>query len=169
MTSSSAFLERLDALAASCFRDSQRWFPELHSRPRAQIAGHYALGLIGEVGEVEEVLYITRDAEHLAPELADCLVYSLDLAALFGWHTAGLLEADDHLPRLVLVEIGRLANTAKKINRGDPLGAELLADFHGSVGFILRRTVMIARQNAIDLETAYHDKHAVLVERWGPA
>lgn len=162
-----AFLERLDFVAASCFTDSQRWFPELHRRPRAQIAGHYALGLIGEVGEVEEVAYITRDASQLAPELADCLVYCLDLAALFGWHTAGLLEGDDQLPRLVLVEIGRLANTAKKINRGDPLRPELLEAFHGSVGFLLRRTVMIARQNGIDLRDAFQTKHAELERRWG--
>jgi NTP pyrophosphatase (non-canonical NTP hydrolase) len=79
----------VEALAARMRADSEHWFPALHTGARSDVPlfMHYALGLIGEAGEVANVVKkLNRDGytadryADLGAELADVLIYLLLLA-----------------------------------------------------------------------------------------
>jgi phosphoribosyl-ATP pyrophosphohydrolase len=81
----------LDELTLRMRADSRHWFPRLHSSEASDVPlhMHYTLGLIGEAGEVANVVKkINRDGamavDGLAPELADVLIYLLLLADEMG-------------------------------------------------------------------------------------
>ena len=70
--------------------DSLHWFPHLHAT-QEELVQHLTLGLIGEAGEVANVVKKARydgdfapDIEALAHELADVLVYTCDIAEALG-------------------------------------------------------------------------------------
>lgn len=75
----------LHELAVHMRENSERWFPRLHSKgPDDQIPLHqfYTLGLVGEAGEVANIVKkAARQGilypEDLAPELADGFTYLL--------------------------------------------------------------------------------------------
>lgn len=79
----------LNELAQECLQTSARYFPEVHTTARAAVV-HFTLGLTGEAGEIANVvkkfnrgsLEWTQVTELLRHELADVLIYLLDLAAV---------------------------------------------------------------------------------------
>lgn len=164
----------LTALGARGYTDSAFWFPELHRRGRRGLVLHYALGMIGEIGEVEEAIFVTRSVQNVADELADVLIYAADLAWVIG------IDLDGHLAKGVEIEpvmilVGRVANAVKKMNRvvaftpgvndealdtcRDAIAAPLTA--------LVRRTLTIARQFDVDPMAAIEHKREILCERWG--
>jgi NTP pyrophosphatase (non-canonical NTP hydrolase) len=81
----------LNDLGDRMVADSERWFPKLHETDHSA-AVHFALGLAGEVGELVNLVkkvnrgstsYVDVLAD-LAYEVADVLVYLLDLARVLG-------------------------------------------------------------------------------------
>jgi NTP pyrophosphatase (non-canonical NTP hydrolase) len=83
----------ISELATKMRRDSEYWFPGLHSGETSAVPlfMHYSLGLIGEAGEVANVVKkMNRDGQtdakvmDLAFELADVLIYTLLLADEMG-------------------------------------------------------------------------------------
>lgn len=79
----------LARLAAEMRANSERWFPQLHDGSIA-LVDFYALGLVGEAGEVaNDVKKRMRahgdfDRQHLAAEMADVFTYLLLLADELG-------------------------------------------------------------------------------------
>jgi NTP pyrophosphatase (non-canonical NTP hydrolase) len=66
-------------------RDSERWFPYLHSQTETPLFAFYTLGLAGEIGEVSNeikkmIRAVGSDPAKLPAELADCFTYLLLLA-----------------------------------------------------------------------------------------
>lgn len=164
-----SIIEGLNAFGDRCLEDSKRWFPELHTRGIAALAAHYTLGLVGEIGEAEEVLYVTRDRSALPGELADCLVYAVDLGRCLRIDVTAAVHAAaaDHVLTPILVTIGRMVNAVKKLNRGDMWAGELIDTIAIGVGSIIWRTMEHARAEGINLIEAWEDKHAELERRWG--
>ena len=76
-------------LAQQCVEDSERWFGD---SGKVNDIAHHGLGLGGETGEVLEIIKkIDRGSkslgdpavrEHLAEELADVLIYLLNIAGI---------------------------------------------------------------------------------------
>lgn len=73
--------------------DSQRWFASIHETPTYDYtATHFVLGLIGEAGEVANVVKKIKRGDatwadmlgRLGDEMADVLTYLCDLAAVLG-------------------------------------------------------------------------------------
>jgi NTP pyrophosphatase (non-canonical NTP hydrolase) len=82
-----ALTDLLERLAAEMRANSERWFPRWHSPFLGMpLRVAYALGLVGEAGEVANVVKKVQrdgdayDGEGLGPELADVLTYLLLLA-----------------------------------------------------------------------------------------
>ena len=80
----------LDALAKAMRENSERWFPTLHDG-HVDLAVFYALGMVGEAGEVANVVKkMIRGkgesglSEDLGAELADVFTYLLLLADQVG-------------------------------------------------------------------------------------
>ena len=97
-----AALPNLVDMAKQMRADSERWFPELHRSTLVPLGVQYALGLVGEAGEVANaVKKRLRQAEapdsELADELADVFVYLCLLADEVG---VDLLEAYERKRRL---------------------------------------------------------------------
>jgi NTP pyrophosphatase (non-canonical NTP hydrolase) len=71
--------------------DSRRWFPDLHDTLDHQ-ATHFTLGLLGEAGEVANLVKKVKRGDtswaemtpRLADEMADVLTYLCDFAATLG-------------------------------------------------------------------------------------
>lgn len=154
--------------------DTAHWFPELHRRGTRGLVVHYTLGLVGEIGEVEEAIFVTREHGAVADELADVLIYTADLAYALGLdidtRLAGYVEVDP-----VMILVGRLVNAVKKLNRANPF---VPADVDDALDCcrqavaipltaLARRTLTICRQFDVDPAAAIDAKRAVLVERWG--
>lgn len=86
----------LTAIARQARTNSERWFPRVHDpdRQAAPLAVHYALGLVGEAGELANLakkalrLGNAEGAAFLAteagPELADVFTYLVLLADELG-------------------------------------------------------------------------------------
>lgn len=80
----------LDDTARECLANSRRWFPDPHERGIEHAILHMALGIAGEAGEVVELVKKAHrfgkteeiDRKKLGDELADVIVYCLNLAAL---------------------------------------------------------------------------------------
>lgn len=93
MNETKANLSSISELTIRMRADSRHWFPRLHSNEYSDVPlfMHYALGLIGEAGEVANVVKkINRDGHtyarvtDLGAELADVLIYTLLLADEMG-------------------------------------------------------------------------------------
>lgn len=77
----------LREMQLQAYSDSERWFPDTHGDPF-----HYTLGLVGEAGEVANIikkvnrgdLTMGEASARLGDELADVLTYLMDLAASLG-------------------------------------------------------------------------------------
>lgn len=171
-------IESLNTIGDTCLADSRRWFPELHTRSRAALAAHYTLGLVGELGEVEEVLYVLRDLSALPGELADVFIYGLDLGRCLDIDVTTAVshawQETDIIP--VLVTVGALVNAIKKLNRTNPYSGSgamaaardaCVATITAPLGRLLHRNNVIAAANGIDIYDAFITKHDVLEERWG--
>lgn len=74
-----------------CYFNSARWFPELHKRDKFAQLIHLTLGLVGEAGEVANVVKKLnrhkddRDinaTDTLSEEIADVAIYLFNLCAL---------------------------------------------------------------------------------------
>lgn len=71
--------------------DSKRWFPALHDSLDT-LATHFTLGLIGEAGEVANLVKKVKRGDaswmemtpRLGDEMADVLIYLCDLAEVLG-------------------------------------------------------------------------------------
>ena len=80
----------LKEFAARSLSDSVRWFPESSKWTHTKRVVHFAMGISGEAGEVlEHVKKMHRggsdlDAEAVAVEVVDVLMYCFDLAAELG-------------------------------------------------------------------------------------
>jgi NTP pyrophosphatase (non-canonical NTP hydrolase) len=79
----------INDLAQECLADSALFFPEIHVTPRKALV-HFTLGLAGEAGEVANLVKKGNRgsmgweevAQLLRHELADVLIYLLDIAAV---------------------------------------------------------------------------------------
>lgn len=91
---SDAVVRNSDALRdiqRGAIQDSQRWFPALHDTLDG-LATHFTLGLLGEAGEVCNLVKKVKRGDkswaemtpRLADELADVLTYLCDLASTLG-------------------------------------------------------------------------------------
>lgn len=172
--------EELDLLAARGLDDSARWFPDLHDRGPLGLVVHFALGLSGELGELVEVLdgidYEKPYPPELAPELADCAIYALDLVAALGLvvelRTPGelyqdrQLEAEGRWPALVIAA-GQTVNLVKKLNRGDRFDAAKTEDLEGFAGLLLAELVELSIALGLDLPEEISAKRDLLNLRWG--
>lgn len=159
------------------FADSRAWFPELHARDHSAVLAHYTLGLLGEIGELDEAIFADHpDRSEVAAELADVVVYSCEIGYLTGLDIDASLT--DPAPagapfRTVLVTMGRLANAVKKLNRLDhPSWCDweaCIVSVRPAVVALLSRSLLIAgtQCNGIDIDDAIEAKHEVLVGRWG--
>jgi NTP pyrophosphatase (non-canonical NTP hydrolase) len=156
--------------------DSQFWFPELHRRGTIGLAVHYALGLIGEIGEAEEATFVTRSFAGLGHEVADCLIYAADLAHVMKIDLDGTIidaKAEGIVPVTIL--IGHLANGIKKLNRVNAFTPDVQAEALDAcratiripLGQLTLRTLTIARNFDFDPFEAIEAKRAILCERWG--
>lgn len=87
----------LGQMRDEAFRNSQRWFPELHERGAWDQILHQMLGLVGEAGEAANIVKkldrygVDRDpavfemlSHDLRVELADVFTYLLNLCTLLG-------------------------------------------------------------------------------------
>ncbi len=80
--------ESLPVIQAASLADSERWFPALHAS-QDTLATHFTLGLIGEAGEVANLVKKVKRGDatwaemrgRLGDEMADVLTYLCDLAA----------------------------------------------------------------------------------------
>ena len=98
------------AIQQQAYADSQRWFPELHTRGHREVRLHYAVGLNEEAGEVAGVIKKAnlcgglmdscdkhKDGKHshrsLADEIADVFIYLAALAEHEGINLAAAAEA----------------------------------------------------------------------------
>src|SRR5690348_3317090 len=83
--------DSLRDIQRSAIRDSQRWFPAIHGTLDG-LATHFTLGLLGEAGEVCNLVKKVKRGDtswaemtpRLADELADVLTYLCDLASALG-------------------------------------------------------------------------------------
>ena len=85
----------IDEIGRACFSDSKRWFPHLHESTERMVT-HFTLGLTGEAGEVADAVkkvnrrltglseISAQDADRITDELADVIIYSLDLMTALG-------------------------------------------------------------------------------------
>jgi len=90
-------------LGEECKKDSQRWFPLLHDDKTAlPIQAHFALGLMGEAGElcnlVKKAIRAAdikelEDREDVAGEIADVFIYLVDFAHSLGYNVWDCYEA----------------------------------------------------------------------------
>ena len=83
-------------LGEQSMKDSQRWFPQLHNeRALVPIQAHYTLGMMGEAGElcnlVKKAIRATdvgllRNSDMVAGEIADVFIYLVDFAHSLGYN-----------------------------------------------------------------------------------
>lgn len=152
-------------LARSLHANSLRWFPELAAWPARGRAVHYTLGLAGELGEVVEQY---PAGATLGEEMADALIYALDLAE--EAHVAPRLlslDGEEVNDRTLTKAVGLLVNQVKKCNRGDfPMD-----DLGDRIGLHLCRVlsvlVELAASHRINLHAEVVEKVKVCEARWG--
>lgn len=161
----------LDQLGREYLSNSARWFPELHHDDRSA-AVHFALGMAGEIGELVELMAFVEPGEILdhrtGEELADVTIYALDLGAVLGLDLDlafrhAELQATGLWPDLV-VAAGLVCNVTKKLNRGDDVAPELVAE---KVGRVLAEAFAFAEASSIELLAEMTAKVAVCEARWG--
>lgn len=170
-------MHNLNKLAGEYHANSRRWFPDLHidGMESHATAMHFALGLVGEVGEALEArLMIDPRTETpeliagLAEELADVMIYALDLAA----------ELEVDIPEAVMlgapfadmdwagmvIAAGLVCNVVKKMNRGDTVPPFKVS---ATIGRLFAEVLDVAAGYGIDLFAAMTAKVAVCEQRWG--
>lgn len=154
--------------------NSRAWFPDVHSRGRVAVIRHFALGLIGEIGELDEVIYCSSDPEAarqaIPGEVADVLTYTAEAGFVLD---ADLnTRARRPVPIVpVVVLMGRLANAVKKLDRYDRVGNvefERMRDVAvPTLAALAVRALTIARNTDVEPMAAFEAKQAECVKRWG--
>jgi NTP pyrophosphatase (non-canonical NTP hydrolase) len=98
----------LPRLQERAIQDSRSWFPDVHATRRTALV-HFALGIAGETGELVNLVKkwnrgsIDLDDElrqAMAHELADVVIYAMDIATEIGVDLADAIESK----RAVLIE-----------------------------------------------------------------
>ena len=151
-------------LSKTCFENSARWFPDLHTTP-IRAAMHFVVGFTGEFGE-----FLDASESEMPEELADCFIYLLDLAGAF--HVALSSSLIDTMsmgvaitPRSMWLDLGVIANCIKKQNRKNLLEPDTaIAD---AIHTLLARLVAIAVSLDIDIQAEIERKIAICNDRWG--
>lgn len=167
------------SLASESIADSEHWFPDVHSNGEVHRLAHFALGLVGEVGELDEVIFQPAHAGHqqeIANEIADVIVYCCETAACLDLDLDYALSGQgvSHFPLNappVLVVVGHLANAVKKLDRRTVYTTDEWDTCAEVVALalvrLMRRTLLIAKQNQIDVPAALDAKRSLCFERWG--
>lgn len=178
-------MSRLDweAHGMRAYADSEAWFPDVHNRGLHSLLVHFTLGLIGEVGELDDALF-AKDRSHadwhaeVANELADCATYCSQLAIVVD------CDLDAAIPhrarerghaRPVVMLLGDLANAVKKLHRYDRVETQTAAAIEQAQYAIVRtaliglawRTLEIGRNANVDVDAAIEDKRGFNIKRWG--
>jgi NTP pyrophosphatase (non-canonical NTP hydrolase) len=165
----------LRTLSETCLANSARWFPELHERSTLDQVVHQALGLVGEIGEAIDAATEDEISDHdpvaLAEELADVLIYTLNLAGLTGVDvgpcTVPLRKGEPFY--LMVSGSAALANLVKKANRKPAVGVSLaLGDsLYEPIHRVLLGIVDASDLYHLDVPKAVTAKIAVCEARWG--
>lgn len=83
-------MTELKDISDHAWERSNAWFPQIHALSTLELFHHVVLGLVGEAGEVANVVkkanrnHSLPDPAVLGPELADVLVYLMHVAAVAG-------------------------------------------------------------------------------------
>lgn len=154
-----------NTLAKNGYANSARWFPNLHAEP-IRAAMHFFVGFIGELGEfLDEFDYVKKKEE-----LADCLIYVLDLAGAYGVEidpadVDGYAALASHNLQVLVIDFAVIANRIKKQNRLDALEYdEVIAVF---ITRLLGKLQNYAEQLNMDITHEIERKTIICNDRWG--
>lgn len=144
----------LAELQARAIRDSRFWFPELH-KDQARLIEHYAIGLVGEVGEL---------VEHVGRIGGSVLGRLLDQMAELGARANAAKKANRRgAPHdEILLAAGVLSGSDWA-----PVPPVALVEATKELPDVLIYLLDLAEALGIDLDAALEEKRAVLIERWG--
>lgn len=165
----------LNEHAVRAVADSHAWFPDVWARPITAQFVHLALGLIGEIGELDAVIFGPQPLDvklaEIPGEVADTIIYCCELGHVLD------LDLNAAVPRLfdprqtVVVTMGALANAAKKLHRYTTVcstdWAEQTDIMRVALVALLHRSLIIAKQYELDLDAVIDAKRAFNVGRWG--